>query len=178
MGQVNQQINSKNANKTVETNNFHQVLKYFDEAGKLKRKDTRLEIGCQICLVKNLALVNLERENPTPDTHEQYTILPFCGHAFGHQCLDHWIDSQSDWPRCPTCRELIYYKEDHIVTFDIQGTLQITATSQAEEIQEIRAMLHSPHCQESIAFVKMVSETFEQRKYLLPYTKYRDPDNK
>ncbi|KAI1742462.1 hypothetical protein F4680DRAFT_463913 [Xylaria scruposa] len=149
MDRVNKQVNPKSASIIVETNNFHQVLEHFDKAGKLKRKNTRIVIGCQICLVKNLALVNLERENHTPDTHEQYTVLPFCGHAFGHQCLDYWIENQSGWPpRCPTCRQLVYCEEDHIVTFDIQGAPQITTTSQAEDIKMIRAMLHDPSCQE------------------------------
>ncbi|RYC58345.1 hypothetical protein CHU98_g7860 [Xylaria longipes] len=94
MAQVNKPVESEIANTIVETNNFHQVLEHFNSAGGLKHKETRLEIECQICLSKNLALVNLEQEKPVSDTHEQYVILPRCGHAFGHQCLN-YVSSHS-----------------------------------------------------------------------------------
>ncbi|KAI8949432.1 hypothetical protein F4801DRAFT_580395 [Xylaria longipes] len=150
MAQVNKPVESEIANTIVETNNFHQVLEHFNSAGGLKHKETRLEIECQICLSKNLALVNLEQEKPVSDTHEQYVILPRCGHAFGHQCLNYWIESQSDWPRCPTCREFVYCENEHRVTFDIHGSPQKSVTSQAEEIQKIRGMLHKPPCQKCV----------------------------
>ncbi|KAI1363785.1 hypothetical protein F5Y08DRAFT_308443 [Xylaria arbuscula] len=71
----------------VETNNFQQVIKLFNDCGKLKNKNTRLAIECQICVCKNLAIINHHIDKPNNEEHERYVVLPRCGHAFGSSCL-------------------------------------------------------------------------------------------
>ncbi|KAI0448186.1 hypothetical protein F4803DRAFT_567758 [Xylaria telfairii] len=146
MAHTNQHVGPETANMIVETNNFRQVLEHFDSAGSLTHKETRLEIECQICLSKNLAFVNPENGKSLSETHEQYVILPRCGHAFGHRCLNYWIKSQSNGPRCPTCREFVYCENGHKITFDIHDA-QETAACQAEDVKRIRDMLDKPPCQ-------------------------------
>ena len=72
----------------IDTNNFKQVLLYFNHEGELADKqDTRVAIDCAICREKQLAIVNPNFDQLGNDTHEPYIVLPLCGHAFGAKCL-------------------------------------------------------------------------------------------
>ncbi|KAI1345908.1 hypothetical protein F5Y01DRAFT_320310 [Xylaria sp. FL0043] len=87
MSLFSNQVSSAPAESIVETNNFHEVLQHFNDACELVDKTTRFTIECQICQCRNLAVTNPESETPAEDTHENYIVLPYCGHAFGSHCL-------------------------------------------------------------------------------------------
>ncbi|KAI0528276.1 hypothetical protein F5B22DRAFT_641248 [Xylaria bambusicola] len=88
----------------VETNNFHEIIRHFDDSGKLKNRGTRMKIECQICQCNDLAI--LSGENDQADTlGEKYTVLPGCGHGFGSHCLWEWIKIRLPYnAQCPSCR--------------------------------------------------------------------------
>ncbi|XXH05600.1 hypothetical protein Hte_012032 [Hypoxylon texense] len=95
---------------TIDTNNFDVVLKEFDEEGYIIDDDTRLQIPCAICNEKDLAILNGKFDRRTRATHESYTVLPNCKHAFGYTCLWDWIMEEINRkdPTCPTCRAAIF----------------------------------------------------------------------
>ncbi|KAI3331991.1 hypothetical protein HD806DRAFT_529760 [Xylariaceae sp. AK1471] len=149
MSQANVQIGTGAAEITVETNNFHQVLEHFKSSGNLiNQRTTRVEINCQICQIKNLAVVNPQYDEHSLDTHESYVVLPRCGHAFGHMCLKEWVNKSEHWnPSCPSCRSPIYCEKKHVVPFKICGSrIGNDVTYQAMQIRGIRDMLHDPSC--------------------------------
>ncbi|KAI3332484.1 hypothetical protein HD806DRAFT_530232 [Xylariaceae sp. AK1471] len=149
MSQVNNEAETSATKVTIETNNFHNVLKHFDITGNLIHKSTaHLAIECQICMVKNLALINPRCDDATSEeTHEKYVILPACGHAFGHSCLRQWLKAGGVRSKCPSCRSQIYCQERHVVPFKICGIEGNNMTRQAMEIRGIRAILsREPFC--------------------------------
>ncbi|KAI0513054.1 hypothetical protein F5B22DRAFT_285535 [Xylaria bambusicola] len=85
----------------VETNNFNQILQYFNNAGELIEETIRFAVDCPICTAR-LALGNPDLDRVTQDTHEPYIILPECGHAFGATCVQTWFATGED--ACPICR--------------------------------------------------------------------------
>lgn len=103
---------STKANPTVvETNNFHEVLKYFNDDGQLKDENTQFAIPCAICLDKNLA-IPCRAQHPTLETHEPYAVLSRCGHGFGYSCLyDSLVSYQRrrERPQCPMCRQPVEF---------------------------------------------------------------------
>ncbi|KAJ2996585.1 hypothetical protein NUW58_g924 [Xylaria curta] len=135
----------------VETNNFLRVLEQFDSSGNLNDKDSHLHIECPICLTNTLAIVNPDHEHPVSARYEQYTVLPRCGHAFGHICLNFWLDEQGNAPKCPACRLPIFCEYGHRQELRAYGNLG-NNTSQAEEIVHIRALIsqreHCERCQQ------------------------------
>ncbi|KAI0109086.1 hypothetical protein GGR51DRAFT_512697 [Nemania sp. FL0031] len=73
---------------TVDTHNFRHVIQHFGQDGNLLAENTtRVSIPCPICLVNNLRLANPLFPEPDGVTTEVYTVLPGCGHAFGHDCI-------------------------------------------------------------------------------------------
>ncbi|KAI1205394.1 uncharacterized protein F4807DRAFT_471073 [Annulohypoxylon truncatum] len=131
---------------TVDTSNFIEVLRYFDEDGNIANPNTRFDIQCGICREKNLALLNPAFDKRSRETHETYAVLPNCGHAFGYVCLSSWIFSNSV-PTCPTCRKRIFNRdqprvlsmfgdsgieEQHLEVLDIKGILHTANSSEAE----------------------------------------------
>ncbi|KAI5864743.1 hypothetical protein GGS23DRAFT_619381 [Durotheca rogersii] len=127
---------------TVETTNFHQVLEHFDESGNIiDQTRTRLSIQCPICTTKNLSLVNGYYDSKSRDTHEAYTVLPGCGHAFGYVCLYNWLKEHINVrnPTCPTCREPVFTSRDRPLIFPIYGDTSLG--EQHKEVVDIRASL-------------------------------------
>ncbi|KAI1399206.1 hypothetical protein F4819DRAFT_428299 [Hypoxylon fuscum] len=105
---MSQTPNSNQQVTTVETNNFNRVLEHFDEGGQIISPDsTRFDIDCPICLERKLFLLNTNFDQGSPETHESYTVLPKCGHAFGYHCLSSWLGSDND--TCPTCRTKVSF---------------------------------------------------------------------
>ncbi|KAI0977631.1 hypothetical protein F4678DRAFT_455781 [Xylaria arbuscula] len=91
----------------VETNNFYHIIQHFNDAGDLTRQNTRFSIECQICMSKSLSLINPDFDGPTQDhTHENYIVLPGCGHAFGSDCLQ--TNSEETTPYGPKMSILPY----------------------------------------------------------------------
>ncbi|KAI0428693.1 hypothetical protein F5Y09DRAFT_357493 [Xylaria sp. FL1042] len=131
----------------VETNNFHQVLQHFNESCEIANIKTRFTIECQICKCKNLALTNPEFDMLAEDTHENYIVLPYCGHAFGSSCLQQWIQYQKAHTRvvatCPSCRSQIHCKNKHQLKTPIFGPKADKAPNTSEDVAKIRATLGS-----------------------------------
>ncbi|KAI0007773.1 hypothetical protein F4779DRAFT_490086 [Xylariaceae sp. FL0662B] len=142
MAQEAQQTLGKDEQITVETNNFHRVLEHFDEDGYLiDPVNIHLELTCQICNEKNLALINNRFDRRTRETHECYTVLPRCGHAFGYRCLYSWLLSDASGNRtCPTCRKPVYLSRAHRNSLlEIFGDAGIQ--EQNKEVVDIRKVL-------------------------------------
>ncbi|KAI0178836.1 hypothetical protein GGR52DRAFT_588661 [Hypoxylon sp. FL1284] len=102
---------SDNQIVTVETNNFNQVLKEFDDDGHIINPNTRFRISCAICNQRDLAIVNDKLDKLSYEAHEPYTVLPRCKHAFGYACLLSWIVGNGRNTRrisCPICRALVF----------------------------------------------------------------------
>ncbi|KAI1081936.1 hypothetical protein F5B20DRAFT_578712 [Whalleya microplaca] len=142
MAQQSQQTSETHQQVTVETNNFHRVLEYFDDNGNIiNPTKTRFELSCQICGDKSLALVNDHLDRRSRETHECYTVLPLCGHGFGYRCLYSWlITNLYGDPTCPTCRLPVFLpgaiKSSMLEIFGDGGIQE-----QNEEIVEIRKIV-------------------------------------
>ncbi|KAI1131774.1 hypothetical protein F5Y10DRAFT_285701 [Nemania abortiva] len=138
----------------VETNNFHQVIQHFNDAGELTNMNTRFSIDCQICMCKNLALTNTLVDVPTNELHEKYAVLPRCGHAFGFQCLGQWIKTQKTQHnfnlKCPSCRSPIACEKRHSAPLKLYGPTRGSTSDcmekQRKDIAAIRATLLDPSC--------------------------------
>ncbi|KAI3324220.1 hypothetical protein HD806DRAFT_534536 [Xylariaceae sp. AK1471] len=151
----------------VETNNFRKVLENYDSCGlMIHGMTTRMEIECQICMCMNLALVNRVFDDPVPATHEEYTVLPRCGHAFGHSCLNHWIRTQQGIPKCPSCRTPVYCERRHVLPLKAYGD---TRRNVADEINEIRAAIEKSSCERCAAQPLRPSRPVSTDSPFLPY---------
>ncbi|CAJ2500488.1 Uu.00g033410.m01.CDS01 [Anthostomella pinea] len=122
---------------TIETNNFHEVLKHFDAEGRIIDHETRFAVQCAICIERNLSLLNDRFDTKSRATHEPYTVLP-CGHAFGYECVSNWA-LHREMPTCPLCRKAIYARAGQRSTFKIFGAG--TSEEQHEEVVEVRRFL-------------------------------------
>ncbi|KAI1358532.1 hypothetical protein F5Y08DRAFT_345599 [Xylaria arbuscula] len=121
----------------VDTNNFKEVLRHFDDDGELTDKQAiRIAIDCPICLEKRLAITNPDFDEMNPTTHETYRVLP-CGHAFGADCLYNWINMGGD--TCPSCRKPLEFVKRDLRTALIN--LSRPPTTQANDIKWIRRFL-------------------------------------
>ncbi|KAI0188670.1 hypothetical protein EV127DRAFT_471161 [Xylaria flabelliformis] len=94
------------------SNNFHDVVSYFDDEGKLRESSTRIRIRCQLCT----KLLSLTTEKMLiPRTDEPYTVLK-CGHAFDSYCLFAYVanemEKEDKSAKCPTCDAPIYCEND------------------------------------------------------------------
>ncbi|KAI1283594.1 hypothetical protein F5Y07DRAFT_156795 [Xylaria sp. FL0933] len=145
MSPFSNRISSAPAENIVETNNFYEVLQHFNDACELVDKTTQFTIECQICQCRNLAVTNPESETPAEDTHENYAVLPSCGHAFGSHCLQKWIEYQKAQtqanPTCPSCRARIGCERRHQLQVMVFGPKADKATHTSEDIAKIRATL-------------------------------------
>ncbi|KAI0149925.1 hypothetical protein F4776DRAFT_603854 [Hypoxylon sp. NC0597] len=123
---------------TVSTNSFFQVLEHFDDHGMLINPKTRFDIQCIICLQKNLAIVNPDFDKRSRRTHECYTVLPRCGHAFGYTCIYNWLKKDMNMfnPKCPICRRIVFHKGRQPEIFSVFG--DSGANEQFLEILDIR----------------------------------------
>ncbi|KAI0450905.1 hypothetical protein F5B21DRAFT_489161 [Xylaria acuta] len=65
----------------VDSNNFHQVLLFFNEHGDLANATTRIGITRTICVDKHLAIVNLGQDEVTADLHESHAMNIVAGPA-------------------------------------------------------------------------------------------------
>ncbi|KAI0455276.1 hypothetical protein F5B21DRAFT_523982 [Xylaria acuta] len=152
MAAPNTQEITGNAEIIVDTNNFYKVLSYFNNAGELLESNARLQIDCQICMVKRLAIANIEIDIPNTDSHETYTVLPMCGHAFGTQCLQQWIRTNNDGyliirpASCPTCRAPISCEKGHASPISEFGSTGSKPRRQANDVRVIRSKLSNRHC--------------------------------
>ncbi|KAJ2985156.1 hypothetical protein NUW58_g5687 [Xylaria curta] len=138
---------------TVETNNFYRVQEYFDASGDLRNKETRFEIECQICLVKNLGIVNPRHEQPTLESHEDFIVLPRCGHAFGYRCIADWVYASKRaglFPSCPTCRISIGCPWRHKIPAGVYGFPRRLVENQARDILAIRALILKWSCADCV----------------------------
>ncbi|TGJ84255.1 hypothetical protein E0Z10_g4509 [Xylaria hypoxylon] len=147
------QTDSNAAEICVETNNFRQVVEHFDENGNIiNQMATRLAIECQICMCKNLPLVNPHFAELPGDTHELYVVLPRCGHAFGFLCMEQWArtqygrSSRSSRPSCPTCRTPLHCDRGHSSELEAYGRASGDIKMQDKDIMDIRAMLLNNTC--------------------------------
>ncbi|KAJ3571658.1 hypothetical protein NPX13_g5304 [Xylaria arbuscula] len=121
----------------VDTNNFKEVLRHFDDDGELTDKQAvRIAIDCPICLEKRLTITNPDFDEMNPTTHETYRILP-CGHAFGADCLHNWINMGGD--TCPSCRKPLEFVKRDLRT--ALTNLSRPPTTQANDIMWIRCFL-------------------------------------
>ncbi|CAJ2511293.1 Uu.00g069180.m01.CDS01 [Anthostomella pinea] len=77
-------------------------LDYFSPDGDLLG-DVLLQVDCQIC-DKKLAIIQ-----PPDDENEAYTVLP-CGHAFGYNCIQLWLEGGNN-PTCPSCRKSLEHRD-------------------------------------------------------------------
>ncbi|KAL7620336.1 hypothetical protein AAE478_009330 [Parahypoxylon ruwenzoriense] len=132
------QAHNSDQQVVVETNNFIQVLDCFDEDGNLLDQNTRFKIQCGICTTKNIALVNHRFDRRSRETHESYTVLPRCGHAFGYTCLYEWIktDMNLAMPTCPMCRADVFDSAASPEIFELYG--DANSEEQNQEIIDIR----------------------------------------
>ncbi|KAI4862803.1 hypothetical protein F4820DRAFT_450632 [Hypoxylon rubiginosum] len=121
---------------TIDTNNFNSVLKEFNEEGHIINPNTRFQICCGICNEKDLAILNDKFDRRTRETHESYSVLPFCQHAFGHTCLWNWVmvERRRKKPTCPTCRASIFPKGDWSLDLFGDGSVE----EQPQDIINIR----------------------------------------
>ncbi|KAI8951912.1 hypothetical protein F4801DRAFT_578013 [Xylaria longipes] len=134
---------------TVQTANFHRVLDHFNSDGNLiDDKRTRLSIPCSICLLNDLSLINPHLEESADITHEHYTVLMRCGHAFGYKCLTKWfIVQRLNELRCPLCRAPAFCEQRHITPLEVYGGTTDMEV-QCQQIKEIRRNLNNPTCEE------------------------------
>ncbi|KAI0870425.1 hypothetical protein GGS24DRAFT_475350, partial [Hypoxylon argillaceum] len=134
----------------VETNNLHQVIQHFDDSGELIDNKTRIKIECQICMCKDLALTNRELDPLDKESHESYAVLPRCGHAFGHSCLQRWIKTQRAQrnydPKCPSCRTPLLCEKMHALTLTEIGFMGRGSKTQAEDVVGVRNTLQMADC--------------------------------
>ncbi|KAI0545836.1 hypothetical protein F4679DRAFT_599226 [Xylaria curta] len=138
---------------TVETNDFRQVLDHFDSDGNLiDETRTLLSIPCPICRLNDLSLINRHCEGPLDTTHEHYTVLMRCGHAFGYKCITHWlVVRRLNTPTCPLCRESIYCERQHSRPLEIYGGTT-DMDLQRQQIKEIRKLLTNPICKDCLPY--------------------------
>lgn len=135
--------------KIVETANFSEVVKHFDENGKIIDENTRFKIECSICRDKILALTNPKFDQRSESTHETYAVLHQCGHAFGYRCLRGWMNSQHT-PTCPICRQRIFVEAEEGASY-VDWILMVFGFVDIEEqlrdILAIREILNTgrPH---------------------------------
>ncbi|KAK5628935.1 hypothetical protein RRF57_004651 [Xylaria bambusicola] len=122
----------------VETNNFHEIIRHFDDSGELKNPRTSMKVECQICQCNDLAILCRHSGEPADDLGEGYTVLPGCGHGFGTHCLWEWIKTKLPYnAQCPSCRAPI----------DLENTLPTfynrhnDPAKQRKHITKIRALL-------------------------------------
>ncbi|KAI0967547.1 hypothetical protein F4678DRAFT_465477 [Xylaria arbuscula] len=140
MSQPTHQAINLGSEGIVETNNFHQVINKFNDSGDLMEKTTGFSIECQICLCKDLAL--MVPDVGTEDSHEQYVVLPRCGHGFGSDCLQQWIRSQHQFSRkCPTCRSPVDCMEGHSPRVSVLCSRRKNSQKTREDIEKIRSTL-------------------------------------
>ncbi|KAI2601956.1 hypothetical protein GGR54DRAFT_560071 [Hypoxylon sp. NC1633] len=130
---------------TIETNNFHQVLEHFDQDGHIINLDTRFDIQCQVCLTRNLSVLNSKFDKRSRDTHETYCVFPRCGHAFGYTCIYKWI-TRFLRPQCPVCRMDIFSPPTDRGLLDLFGDGGIE--EQHKEILSIREIFKQRIIQE------------------------------
>ncbi|KAI0423546.1 hypothetical protein F5Y09DRAFT_355686 [Xylaria sp. FL1042] len=135
----------------VDTNNFHRVISLFDEAGDLVDPKTSFAIMCSICHNKHLALTNDQPDEKFDDTHEQYAVLPRCGHAFGSDCLLKWVHMadcrrHDIVPTCPTCRCPILCPKGHLSHTFALGSTSAEPFRQSEDLRAVRTALSTGSC--------------------------------
>ncbi|KAI8952139.1 hypothetical protein F4801DRAFT_577774 [Xylaria longipes] len=139
----------------IDTNNFRQVLLHFDENGDLADPNTRIAILCNICQEKHLAIGNARLDKVATESHENYSVVPSCGHAFGVKCLSHWIrvhyfrlnDRQ---PPCPSCHGSLLCAQGHRSrTFGL-GSTSGDPAEQRKDIQAIRVVLSGARCSQCV----------------------------
>src|SRR5438094_743583 len=63
-------------------------------------------VECAICQ-KRLAITEPADESSNV---EAFSILP-CGHSFGQDCIETWLDSGSSNGSCPSCRRSLQFSE-------------------------------------------------------------------
>ncbi|KAK6949443.1 hypothetical protein Daesc_009523 [Daldinia eschscholtzii] len=133
---------------TVETHYFPEVLEHFDDHGHLIDPNTKFNIGCYICHVANLGLVNHASEQRSSLTHEPFAVLPRCGHAFGYQCIMGWLllDINKKNPKCPACRKEVYSNKNSPEVFLIVGV-----SPPEEQHMEINAIRKSLRLKEPLS---------------------------
>ncbi|KAI1299494.1 hypothetical protein F5Y03DRAFT_397692 [Xylaria venustula] len=136
----NQQATNMDSEAIVETNNFHQVIKKFNDSGDLIEETTKFLIECQICQCKSLALM---APDAGIDSHEEYVVLPQCGHAFGSDCLQHWFESQWFNRKCPLCRTAVDCTEGHRPLFHVLSSRRNDLQKTREDIKKIRNVVGS-----------------------------------
>ncbi|KAI2641142.1 hypothetical protein GGS21DRAFT_487478 [Xylaria nigripes] len=131
----------------VSTNNFHQILRHFDEDGNVK-DGVQFSIECMICQVKDIAIVYTDQDDPSESsTHKFYTVLPCCGHVFGSSCENRWAESciqETGETKCPTCRKRVCLDRTQL-RLRRYGRAK-TVVAQCMQIREIRAILHETRC--------------------------------
>ena len=100
----------------IDTNNFRQIIEFYDAEGNPLFPSTRVSIRCSICCEWDLALPNDAAGDPySPERHETYSVLR-CGHAFGYRCITQWLwqSSFSGHARCPVCRQDAFCPNRHV----------------------------------------------------------------
>jgi len=72
-----------------------------------------IEVECAVCN-KDLAVTKrADRHNDNDnDNCEPFTILP-CGHAFGYDCIEHWMSTNEENASCPSCRKPLTFACGH-----------------------------------------------------------------
>ncbi|OTA99409.1 hypothetical protein M426DRAFT_16487 [Hypoxylon sp. CI-4A] len=132
----------------IDSNNFRQVLQYFDRNGECINSNIRFRIPCAICNTKDISLVNSKFDKISRETHEPYAVLPRCGHAFGYTCLYTWLSNSInlEMPKCPSCRQDAFYETNEPLTLDIYGVA--SDEEQSAEIYDIRQSLETPVVEE------------------------------
>ncbi|KAI1117995.1 hypothetical protein F5Y14DRAFT_400754 [Nemania sp. NC0429] len=74
---------------------------FFEENGGLKSGVT-LQVECGICRTQ----LAIDRE--PDDDHESFAMLA-CGHSFGKDCLQMWLNQNPDLASCPMCRRIMIH---------------------------------------------------------------------
>ncbi|RYC61656.1 hypothetical protein CHU98_g4562 [Xylaria longipes] len=163
----------------IDTNNFRQVLLHFDENGDLADPNTRIAILCNICQEKHLAIGNARLDKVATESHENYSVVPSCGHAFGVKCLSHvscsppsmahlrtrvhqaltkliqWIRVHyfrlnDRQPPCPSCHGSLLCAQGHRSrTFGL-GSTSGDPAEQRKDIQAIRVVLSGARCSQCV----------------------------
>ncbi|KAI0538765.1 hypothetical protein GGR58DRAFT_500934 [Xylaria digitata] len=126
----------------VVTNDFHQVLRHFNEDGIVLDGNTYIDITCHICQEACIGPIHPRFPGQTKP-YEHYAVLKHCGHAFGYKCLFHSLLARRiNEPSCPTCGTKIFPERGQPRPLVIYGIVDLE--SQREQIRSIRQMIEPP----------------------------------
>ncbi|KAI1299480.1 hypothetical protein F5Y03DRAFT_366074 [Xylaria venustula] len=70
----------------VETNSFYHILQYFNNTGDLVKQSKHFNIECQICVSKNLSLINDTRMSTLPYAPGLLLLHKIDTNVFGSIC--------------------------------------------------------------------------------------------